>query len=67
MANHVSVLDGRTSTWRKSTRSSANQTACVEVRLFEGDMQVRDTKLDDSPILDVTSHDWRGFLAEFGK
>lgn len=45
----------RTTTWRKSSRSGGGPGGqCVEVRLYEGTtMQVRDTKLANSPILDV--------------
>lgn len=39
--------------WKKSSRSGGNG-SCVEVRLTEGSVQVRDTKLgDQSPILGV--------------
>lgn len=55
-----------TSTWRKSTFSGGGG-SCVEVRLHQSAMQVRDTKLKKSPILDVDAASWQGFLAEFTK
>lgn len=56
-----------TSTWRKATYTSGAGN-CVEVRLFESKtMQVRDTKLTDSPVLDVNTTSWQGFLATFVK
>lgn len=57
-----------TSPWRKATKSSQSSGACVEVRLYEtATMQVRDTKLQHSPILDVDAANWQSFLAEFTK
>lgn len=50
-------------TWKKSSRSSGNG-SCVEVRLVDESVQVRDTKLgEDSPILGVGAAGWAGFAA----
>lgn len=51
--------------WRKSSRSgSGSGSQCVEARALTSHLQLRDSKLGDaSPILDVSSADWRGFVA----
>ncbi|NYH78908.1 hypothetical protein FHR84_002233 [Actinopolyspora biskrensis] len=49
--------------WRKSTRSSGNGGACVEVGIAPSAAGVRDTKLgDDSPTLAFTRSRWGSFL-----
>ena len=49
--------------WRKSSRSGS-QGSCVEVRLVDGVVQVRDTKLGGaSPILDVPASGWAALAA----
>lgn len=41
-----------TGKWRKSSRSqSGNSGSCVEFRLSDGHVQIKDSKLTDSPIL----------------
>lgn len=51
--------------WKKSTRSGA-QGNCVELRLGEGAVQVRDSKLGDaSPIFELAPADYAVLLAEF--
>ncbi|MEH1125778.1 DUF397 domain-containing protein [Micromonospora sp. CPCC 206061] len=56
----VPPLDGR---WRTSTRSQGNGN-CVEVRLSEGFVQVRDTKDRPGPTLDFTPHQWAAFVRD---
>lgn len=49
--------------WRKSSRSSGNGGACVEVGIAPSAAGVRDTKLgDDSPTLAFTRSQWGSFL-----
>lgn len=54
------MLDAR---WRKSTRSGSSG-SCVEVRLINGTVQVRDTKLGEaSPVLPFDAGQWATLLA----
>lgn len=49
--------------WRKSTRSGNSGGNCVEVRVNDDEVQVRDSKLgDDSPIFDCTPTDFQSLL-----
>jgi hypothetical protein len=49
--------------WKKSSRSDG-QNQCVEARSQAGQLQIRDSKLlDDSPIFELSSKDFAGFLA----
>lgn len=51
--------------WQKSSRSQT-QGDCVELRLGEGSVQVRDSKLGDaSPVLDLDTNAYAVLLAEF--
>ncbi|TDC39846.1 DUF397 domain-containing protein [Actinomadura sp. KC345] len=48
--------------WRKSRHSEPNG-GCVEAgRATDGTVGVRDTKLDDSPILEFTPAEWKRLL-----
>lgn len=61
LKGHPMPMDAR---WRKSTRSGGSG-SCVEVRLVDGTVQVRDTKLgEDSPILDFDARQWAVFTAD---
>jgi hypothetical protein len=48
-------------TWRKATRSN-NQGACVEVRLAEGIVQMRDSKDRSGPVLAFGPDEWAAFI-----
>nr|MDT0660388.1 DUF397 domain-containing protein [Micromonospora sp. DSM 115978] len=48
--------------WFKSSRS-ANNAACVEVRVTAGTIGVRDSKNPDGPALAFAPTAWTGFLA----
>ena len=51
--------------WQKSSRSQT-QGNCVELRLGEGSVQIRDSKLGDaSPVLDLAPAAYTLLLATF--
>lgn len=58
-----------TNEWRTSSRSNSQPNGdCVEVRLHDGTVQVRDTKLGaDSPILDASPSHWLALLRTEGR
>lgn len=52
------------SEWQKSSRSAA-QTDCVELRVQQGAVQIRDSKLGDaSPILDLDASAYTALIAD---
>ncbi|MBB3663212.1 MULTISPECIES: DUF397 domain-containing protein [Prauserella salsuginis group] len=52
--------------WQKSFASEPNGGNCVEVNLGDacgdGNVGVRDTKLDDSPVFMFTRGEWQAFV-----
>lgn len=54
-------------TWRKSSRSSSNGGACIEVASITRSVAIRDTKQehmgDARTVLNVTSGAWQTFTA----
>jgi hypothetical protein len=51
------------SQWQKSFASEPNGGSCVEVKVDEDDVAVRDTKLgEDSPVLRFTRLEWQCHL-----
>jgi hypothetical protein len=54
--------------WRKSSRSGANQAACVEVAdNVAGVVGVRDSKDPSGPVLTFTPEAWRAFVGRDGR
>lgn len=49
--------------WFKSSRSTAGSNGCVEVRLTEAAVGVRDSKNADGPRLVFAARGWKAFLA----
>ena len=48
--------------WKRSSRCDSG--TCVEANLAEADVvYVRDSKLDDSPLLRVSAEAWRAFTS----
>lgn len=52
--------------WFKSSRSTAGSNGCVEVRLTEAAVGVRDSKNADGPRLEFAARGWKAFLAQVG-
>ncbi|MGC5054913.1 DUF397 domain-containing protein [Micromonospora sp. DT48] len=64
--NDIPVLSG--ARWRKSSRSSGNGGACVEVAdNLPGVVGVRDSKDPTGPALIFTRAAWRAFVATVDK
>jgi len=49
--------------WFKSTRSGSNDEGCVEVRLTDRAVGVRDSKNVTGPMFAFTPANWRSFVA----
>ena len=49
------------SLWRTATYSVGNG-ACIEVSSVNGNVLVRDSKIQDSPIIGCSAETWRSFL-----
>ncbi|MFH8376983.1 DUF397 domain-containing protein [Streptomyces cyaneofuscatus] len=49
--------------WHKSSYSSGSGDSCVEVAACPSTVHVRDSKIEDSPQLALTSTTWTHFLA----
>lgn len=48
--------------WHKSSYSGYNGD-CIEVRIVNGRVQVRDSKNRGGPVLEFTPDEWKAFLA----
>jgi hypothetical protein len=46
--------------WRKSSRCESS--GCIEVAFTEQGVAVRDSKVDDGPVLTFSTDAWRAFL-----
>jgi hypothetical protein len=57
------MMIGLTSAWKKSERSNGSD-SCVEVRLHDQAVQVRDTKDRSGPVLTFESDAWQAFLGD---
>ncbi|MEU9231111.1 DUF397 domain-containing protein [Streptomyces subrutilus] len=59
-----SGFDLSTATWRKSSYSNGTGGECVEVADgLVGVVPVRDSKVEDGPVLMVSAAAWDGFVA----
>ncbi|GGL95466.1 MULTISPECIES: DUF397 domain-containing protein [Micromonospora] len=58
----MTALDVHAMQWRKSSRSSASGSNCVEVADLSGGLAVRDSKDPDGPVLRFGRDAWRSFV-----
>jgi hypothetical protein len=49
-------------TWKKASRSGGGANQCVEVRRYNGAVQVRDSKDPDGPVLTLSREQWAEFV-----
>lgn len=55
------MTNNRTASWKKSTHSASEN--CVEARFTgAGDVQLRDSKHPDGPVLTFTPARWNAFI-----
>lgn len=59
----MSTTDRSAPQWRKSSRSSGQGGACVEVAALTPTIAVRDSKNPDGPALVYTPDEWTTFIA----
>ncbi len=48
--------------WRKSSYSGGDGDACVEIATSPATIHVRDSKVQDGPILDLAPASWAGLI-----
>ncbi len=66
----MTPLDLSTATWRKSSRSDANQGNCIEFArefISLGVVPVRDSKDPEGPALVFSNDGWTAFTAAAGR
>ncbi|MET9292361.1 DUF397 domain-containing protein [Streptomyces sp. NPDC003077] len=63
MTLKVSAGTGRESAWAKSSYSTDDGPACVEVAAFRDAVRVRDSKNEQGPVLGFSRAAWSDFLA----
>jgi hypothetical protein len=54
--------DRTTAAWRKSSYSGSSGGDCVEVAPLAPEVGVRDSKVQDSPIITTSARAWETFL-----
>ncbi|WP_128375121.1 DUF397 domain-containing protein [Streptomyces cavernae] len=63
----MAIQQGATDTWTKSSYSTGNG-ACVEVRSpLVRSLAVRDSKVQDGPVLAFPADSWNAFVAEVSR
>ncbi|MBM7083998.1 DUF397 domain-containing protein [Micromonospora humidisoli] len=58
----MTAVDPAQVCWRKSSRSGANDSNCVEVAEVSGGLAVRDSKDQGGPVLHFGRDAWSSFL-----